>query len=187
MNLSPTILSTEDQREIRASHLTESGRQVQDKPCRNRHAHNQRGEDYETEGQDIVDTEATLFSPDQFYSGDSQDSSYLIQLRLLTGWLYDMTFAEVSTVLGMDQAYLRDVLHEEAELTLNNYRQIKCVLDLTRQLRSILKPEIIGWWYRTSDPELSGKSPLELLEDNRTDGLEQLKQVVSSYFNMSYG
>lgn len=184
----------ESQRIVRTPYWIRSGGQVKDAPCQNRCQRNPKTMDRASEGQDAItgsnDTEsaeATLFASDPFHSDDTLDWNHRTQLRLLTGWLDDMSFAEVATVVGIDQSYLRDVLHEDKQLESTNYRQIERMLDLTRKLRLIMKPEIIGWWYRTSDPKLSGESPLELLAGNRTTGLERLERVVNSYFNSSYG
>lgn len=194
MNRSLLDLSTDNSRTIRASYLTKYGRQIRDTPCQNRSQRNSQRTERASEDQDTTtgsdDTgsaEATLFVSDPFQPDDSHNSNHLTRLRLLTGWLEDMSFAEVATVVGIDQSYLRDVLHEKRLLRANTCSQIKRVLDLTRQLRLIMQPEIIGWWYRTSDPKLSGKSPLELLAGDRTTGLERLELVVSSYFDISYG
>lgn len=190
----PTDLSTESQRKVRTPYLTESGRQVQDVPCQNRRQRNPqiidhapRDQDTRTGSNDAGSAEDTLFASDPFHAGDPHDLNHLAQLRLLTGWLDDMSLAEVATVVGIDQSYLRDVLHEEKLLRSNNYSRIERMLDLTRRLRLIMRPQIIGWWYKTGDPKLSGKSPLELLAGDRTAGLERLERVVSSYFNTSYG
>ena len=194
MNRSLLDLPTESQRKVRTSYLTESGRQVQDEPCQNRRQRTPQIMDRASEDQDTTtgsddagSAEATLFASDPFHFSDSHDLDHLTQLRLLTGWLDDMSLAEVATVVGMDQSYLRDVLHEEKLLRSSSYSQIERMLDLTRRLRLIMQPKIIGWWYRTNDPKLSGKSPLELLAGDRTTGLEQLEKIVNSYFNMSYG
>ena len=194
MNLGLLDLPSDSLRTIRASYLTESGRQIQDRPCQNRYQRNPQrtgraseDQDTTTGSEDTGSAEVTLFASDPLQPDDSHDSNHLSRLRLLTGWLDDMSFAEVATVVGIDQFYLRDVLHEKRLLRANTYSQIERMLDLTRRLRLIMQPEIIGWWYRTSDPKLSGKSPLELLADNRSTGLEQIELVVSSYFDISYG
>ena len=107
----------------------------------------------------------------------------LILLRLLTGWLVGMTFSEVSTVVGMDQSDLRAVLHGKASLEQRCYDRIERMANVTRQMRSLISYLKIGWWYRVSIPRFNGKSPLDLLKDNRITDLEQL---VDSYFDPSY-
>jgi len=46
-----------------------------------------------------------------------------------------------------------------------------------------MESSVIGWWYKTSDPALKGKSPIEVLSEDRLDDLEQ---VVTSYFDPAY-
>lgn len=107
----------------------------------------------------------------------------LILLRLLTGWLVGMTFAEVSTVVGMGQSDLRDVLHGKALLEQKYCNRIQRTANVTRQIRSLISYQKVGWWYRASIPRFNGDSPLDLLKDNRITDLEQL---VNSYFDPSY-
>ena len=107
----------------------------------------------------------------------------LILLRLLTGWLVGMTFAEVSAVVGMNQSDLRDVLHGKASLEQQYCYRIQRTANVTRQIRSLISHQKVGWWYRTSIPRFNGDSPLDLLKDNRITDLEQL---VNSYFDPSY-
>lgn len=114
----------------------------------------------------------------------SDDSCYLAMLRLLTGRLEGMTFPEVSTVVGMDRVELRAVLHGKSQLESTTSDRIRRLSEMTRRLRIILRHRAIGWWYRTSDPELNGKSPLELLKENR---ITELERLVESYFTIQYG
>lgn len=107
----------------------------------------------------------------------------LILLRLLTGWLVGMTLAEVSTIVGMNQSDLRDVLHGKAPLEQKYYDRIERMANVTRQIRSLISHQKVGWWYRVSIPRLNGSSPLDLLKDNRIADLEKL---VNSYFDPSY-
>ena len=94
-----------------------------------------------------------------------------------------MTFTEVSTVVGMDQSDLRAVLHGEVSLEQKYYDRIERMANVTRQMRSLISHQKVGWWYRVSIPKLNGNSPLDLLKDNRITDLERL---VNSYFDPSY-
>ena len=110
-------------------------------------------------------------------------STGLSLLRLLTSRLEGLTFAEVSTVVGIDPVDLREILHQKTPLELVIYDRIERLFRLTERLRSLMQHRVIGWWYRTSDPELNGQSPLELLKDNR---IADLERVVDSYFDTAY-
>lgn len=112
------------------------------------------------------------------------DSKHLAMLRLLTGRLEGMSFSEVSTVVGIDGSDLRAVLHGKSQLESATYNRIQRLSIMTRRLRTIVRHRAIGWWYRTSDPELNGKSPLELLKKNR---IAELERLVESYFIIQYG
>lgn len=114
---------------------------------------------------------------------DTEHSKYLGFLRLLTSWLEGLSFAEISTVVGIKHEELRAVLHGEALLSPDAYDRIERLLEITKQLRSLMQYRVIGWWYKTGDPELNGRSPLDLLKDNRITDLER---VVNSYFDTSY-
>lgn len=114
---------------------------------------------------------------------DTERSKYLGFLRQLTSWLEGLSFAEVSTAVGMKHEELRAVLHGKVLLSSDAYDRIERLLEITKQLRSLMQYKVIGWWYKTDDPELNGKSPLDLLKDNRITDLEK---VVNSYFDTSY-
>lgn len=107
----------------------------------------------------------------------------LLLLRLLTGWLVGMTLAEMSTIVGMNQSDLRDVLQGKAPLEQKYYDRIERMANVTRQIRSLISHQKVGWWYRANIPRFNGDSPLDLLKDNRITDLEQL---VNSYFDPSY-
>lgn len=123
------------------------------------------------------DTDITNFSQ------DTERSKYLGFLRLLTSWLEGLSFAEISTVVGIKNEELRAVLHGKTLLSPDAYDRIERLLEITKQLRSLMQYRVIGWWYKTGDPELNGRSPLDLLKDNRITDLER---VVNSYFDTSY-
>ena len=116
-------------------------------------------------------------------SQDTERLKYLGFLRLLTSWLEGLSFAEISTAVGMKHEELRAVLHGKVLLSSDAYDRIERLLKITKKLRSLMQYRVIGWWYRTGDPELNGKSPLDLLKDDRITDLER---VVNSYFDTSY-
>ena len=117
-------------------------------------------------------------------SQDTESSSTgLSLLRLLTSRLEGLTFSEISTVVGVDPEGLREILHHNTPLGLNICDRIERLYQITERLRSLMQHRLVGWWYRTSDPELNGQSPLELLKDNR---IADLERVVDSYFDTSY-
>ena len=109
--------------------------------------------------------------------------SHLPQLRLLTGWLEGMTFAETAIVVGMERAKLRAVLHGQDELEPGHCNRIERMAAVTCRIRSLISHQKVGWWYRVSIPRLNGKSPLELLKNDRVADVERL---VDSYFDTSY-
>lgn len=116
-------------------------------------------------------------------SQDTERSKHLGFLRLLTSWLEGLSFIEISTVVGINDEELRAILHGEVLLRPDAYERIERLLKITKQLRSLMQYRVIGWWYKTGDPELGGKSPLDLLRDNHITDLER---VVDSYFDTSY-
>ena len=110
----------------------------------------------------------------------------LSALRLLTGWLHDMTSAEAAATVGMDRDRLQAVLHQRETLTPDENARIRRMLELNRHLRMAIKQRAMAWWYRTEDPELGGQSPLEALAENYDTGISRLEKVVDGYFEMSY-
>lgn len=110
-------------------------------------------------------------------------SNGLSLLGLLISRLEGLTCLEISTVVGMDEEELRGVLHKETSLKPDAHQRIERLFMITEKLRSLMQHRVIGWWYRTSDPELNGQSPLELL---KADRIADLEKVVNSYFDTSY-
>ena len=104
-------------------------------------------------------------------------------LRILTAWLEDMKFAEVSVVVGIEVNDLRDILHGKVRLNRSKYSRIDRVLEITRLLRTIIDEKDIDRWYRTSDPALNGLSPIEALKKQK---IAEVERVVESYFDPSY-
>lgn len=113
----------------------------------------------------------------------SEQLKFLALLQFLTDSLVGMTFEEVSTVVGMDQSDLRAVLQGKAPLEQECYDRIERIANVTRQIRSLISHQKVGWWYRVSIHRFNGSSPLDLLKDNRIADLEHL---VNSYFDPSY-
>ena len=113
----------------------------------------------------------------------SEQLKFLALLQFLTDSLVGMTFEEVSTVVGMDQSDLRAVLQGKASLEQKYYDRIERMADITRQMRSLISHNKLGWWYRVGIPRFDGNSPLDLLKAKRITDLERL---VNSYFDPSY-
>ena len=105
------------------------------------------------------------------------------ELRLLTAWLEDMDFSEVSIVVGIAVDNLRKILHGTLPLNKSKCPRIERVLEMTRRLRTIIAEEDVGRWYRTSDPALNDMSPIEALKKQK---IAEVERVVESYFDPSY-
>lgn len=178
------LILTRDPRETRVPYVTASNSQAQSREYHHRHQQDiYRSNRLAKEEDDDASMEVTPSPPSGLYSSTSEDSDHLIRLRLLTGWLEEMTFAEVAIVVGMDQPSLSAVLHGEAPLVSENYDRIDRMAEVTRLLRSLISHAKVGWWYRVSIPRFNGLSPLNLLRENRISDLEWL---VKSYFDTSY-
>lgn len=116
-------------------------------------------------------------------SGHIEQHTAVCSLRLLTGWLKGLTFAEVSSVVNINERDLRKVLHGKAEPHPDQADRIDRLKRLTHNLRLVIPADKIGWWYKTNDPALNGQTPIEALRDGR---LADIEQIAASYLDPSY-
>ena len=110
------------------------------------------------------------------------------QLRFLLNFFDDFSQQEIASCTGIDIHNINEVMAGTKDIPLKAISRIKHMYHLTMRLRAIMDDKAIVWWFRESDPELRGKSPMDLLhtDDTNDPSISILHELVDGYFDPSY-
>ncbi|MGK2855388.1 MAG: antitoxin Xre/MbcA/ParS toxin-binding domain-containing protein [Microbacteriaceae bacterium] len=110
-------------------------------------------------------------------------SQRITLLGILLAQLQNVSFQDVSTLLGVKEAQLVRFMQGAANIPDRKADQWQLIADILQDLAQILRSDAIGRWLNTQVPDLGGKTPLQMVSAGKANRVAALTR---SYLDGSF-